>query len=95
MMRLLCSLVLALASGGAAAATHPGWVSWVMDGDTLLVVLDEQPEPGGQIYRGVERLAVGVGGAGLVLEGDAGLGIAGGALDHATGSLSAQAGQRS
>ena len=45
MMRLLCSLVLALASGGAAAATHPGWVSWVMDGDTLLVVLDEQPEP--------------------------------------------------
>jgi endonuclease YncB( thermonuclease family) len=46
MMRgLLCGVWLALSSCGTAAATQPGWVSWVMDGDTLLVVLDEQPEP--------------------------------------------------
>lgn len=29
----------------AMAATHEGWVSWVMDGDTLLVVMDEHQEP--------------------------------------------------
>ena len=42
---LLCGAWLALSLGCASAATHPGWVSWVMDGDTLLVVLDAQPEP--------------------------------------------------
>jgi endonuclease YncB( thermonuclease family) len=46
MMRwLLCGLSLLLSSAGAIAAPRPGWVSWVMDGDTLLVVLDDQHEP--------------------------------------------------
>lgn len=34
-----------LAAGVASAEVRPGWVSWVMDGDTLLVVLDDQQEP--------------------------------------------------
>ena len=32
-------------SSQACAELRSGWVSWVMDGDTLLVVLDDQHEP--------------------------------------------------
>lgn len=39
---LLCAWFLCVP---AMAEVQPGWVSWVMDGDTLLVVLDDQPEP--------------------------------------------------
>jgi micrococcal nuclease len=41
----LAALGLCLAAGLASAEVRPGWVSWVMDGDTLLVVLDDQHEP--------------------------------------------------
>ena len=41
-MALLCAWSL---GAPAAAEVRPGWVSWVMDGDTLLVVLDDQHEP--------------------------------------------------
>jgi micrococcal nuclease len=41
----LAVLGLCLVAGLAWADVHPGWVSWVMDGDTLLVVLDAQHEP--------------------------------------------------
>ena len=34
-----------MAAGIASAEARQGWVSWVMDGDTLLVVLDDQHEP--------------------------------------------------
>lgn len=39
---LLCACTL---SAQASAEVRSGWVSWVMDGDTLLVVLDDQHEP--------------------------------------------------
>ena len=39
---LLCACALCTQ---ACAEVHSGWVSWVMDGDTLLVVLDDQHEP--------------------------------------------------
>ena len=46
MMRwLLCGLSLLLSSAGAIAAPRPGWVSWVMDGDTLLLVPQGQKAP--------------------------------------------------
>lgn len=32
-------------AGPASAEVRSGWVSWVMDGDTLLVVLDGESEP--------------------------------------------------
>ena len=41
----LAALWLCLAAGLAFADMRSGWVSWVMDGDTLLVVLDDQHEP--------------------------------------------------
>ena len=36
---------LCLTGAVACAEVRPGWVSWVMDGDTLLVVLEDQHEP--------------------------------------------------
>ena len=39
---LLCACTL---GAQASAEVRSGWVSWVMDGDTLLVVLDDQHEP--------------------------------------------------
>lgn len=39
---LLCACALGTP---ACAEVRSGWVSWVMDGDTLLVVLDDQHEP--------------------------------------------------
>lgn len=46
MKRRTCIALLCCALGSqATAGVHPGWVSWVMDGDTLLVVLDDQHEP--------------------------------------------------
>jgi micrococcal nuclease len=45
LLRTLCAGCLCLAAGIAAAEARQGWVSWVMDGDTLLVVLDDQHEP--------------------------------------------------
>ena len=39
---LLCACAWA---GPASAEVRSGWVSWVMDGDTLLVVLDGESEP--------------------------------------------------
>lgn len=41
-MALLCACALA---GPVSAEVRSGWVSWVMDGDTLLVVLDGESEP--------------------------------------------------
>ena len=45
LLRTLCAGCLCLAAGIASAEARQGWVSWVMDGDTLLVVLDDQHEP--------------------------------------------------
>lgn len=44
MTRGLCALALWLLSWPALAITQ-GWVSWVMDGDTVLLVVDGESEP--------------------------------------------------
>jgi endonuclease YncB( thermonuclease family) len=41
----LCGLALALPGMGQAAQGWSAWVSWVMDGDTVLLVRDGQQEP--------------------------------------------------
>lgn len=43
MVCLLCVLTLPAQAGASEPVT--GWVSWVMDGDTVLVVLDGQKDP--------------------------------------------------
>ena len=41
----LCALALALPCTGQASQVWTGWVSWVMDGDTVLLVREGQHEP--------------------------------------------------
>lgn len=42
---LVCAVTLALPWSAQAAETWAGWVSWVMDGDTVLLVREGQHEP--------------------------------------------------
>jgi micrococcal nuclease len=44
-LRLVCALVLSLHGVGQASEVWTGWVSWVMDGDTVLLVREGQHEP--------------------------------------------------
>lgn len=44
-LRWFCALALALPSAGQASEVWKGWVSWVMDGDTVLLVREGQHEP--------------------------------------------------
>nr|WP_315139082.1 thermonuclease family protein [uncultured Limnohabitans sp.] len=43
--RWFCALTLALPCAGQASEVWTGWVSWVMDGDTVLLVREGQHEP--------------------------------------------------
>jgi len=44
-LRLTCALVLSLHGVVQASEVWTGWVSWVMDGDTVLLVREGQHEP--------------------------------------------------